>query len=144
MSEPGTKEFLKSILTDKPARKKLKKLGLSEQELDDLMESVVIRQESKNYNRILADDERKIVTPEAFGYLIHLLKLGSINRGIFEKIIFLSIQLNGFLKQKITKEMIDNIVNYIIFSGVEEITLKDLLELFFMQEPENNFGEEIN
>lgn len=144
MSEIRTKEFLKIMLTDKPARKELKKLGLSEKELDDLMKSVIVRRESNNYNRILANEERKIITPDAFGYLIHLLKLGSINKEMFEKIIILSIQLNGFLKKKITRDMIDNIVNYIIFSGIEDVSVRDLLDLFFIQENEINFDEEIN
>ncbi len=144
MSGIRTKEFLKTMLADKPARKELKKLGLSKKELDDHMESVIVHRESNNYNRILADEERKIITPGAFGYLIHLLKLGSINKEMFEKIIILSIQLNGFLKKKITRNMIDTIVNYIIFSGIEDVSVRDLLDLFFIQENEINFDEEIN
>ncbi len=144
MSEIMTKEFLKTMLADKPARKELKKLGLSEKELNEIMKSVIVRRESNNYNRILADEERKIITPAAFGYLIHLQKLGSINKEMFEKIIILSIQLNGFLKKKITRDMIDTIVNYIIFSGIEDVSVRDLLDLFFIQENEINFDEEIN
>lgn len=144
MSEIRTKDFLKTILTDKPARKELKKLGLSEKELDELMDSIIVRPESKSYNRVLGEEERKIITTDAFGYLIHLLKLGSVNKEIFEKVIVLSIQLNGFLKKKITRDMIDNIVNYIIFSGIEDVSVRDLLDLFFIQENEINFDEEIN
>lgn len=144
MSEIGTKDFLKTILAGKSGRKELKKLGLTEKELDELMESIIIRQETKNYNRILSEDERKILTTDAFGYLIHLLKLGSITKELFETVITLSLQLSGFLKRKITREMIDNIVNYIIFSGIEDISVKDLIDLFFTQENEINFNEEIN
>ncbi len=144
MTEIGTKKLLKSILAEKPARKELKKLGLTKQELDELMESIVVHQESKNYNRILSEDERRILTTSAFGYLIHLLKLDSIDKETMEKVITLSIQLNGILKKKITREMIDNIVNYIIFSGVEDVSVRDLLDLFFIQENEINFEEEIN
>ena len=144
MSEIRTKDVLKTILAEKPARKELKKLGLSEKEMDELMDSIVMRPESKSYNRILGEEERRVITTDAFGYLIHLLKLGSVNKEIFEKVITLSIQLNGFLKRKITRDMIDNIVNYIIFSGVEDVTVRDLLDLFFIQENEINFDEEIN
>ena len=144
MTEIETEEFLKTILADKPARKELKKLGLTEKELDDLMESVIVSQKSKNYNRILGEEERRIITTEAFGYLIHLLKLGSVTKEIFEKVIVLSIQLNGFLKRIITRDMIDNIVNYIIFSGIEDVSVRDLLDLFFIQENEINIDEEIN
>ena len=67
-----------------------------------------------------------------------------INKEILEKVITLSIQLNGFLKKKITRDMVDNIVNYIIFSGIEDVSVRDLLDLFFIQENEINFDEEIN
>ena len=144
MSEIRTKDVLKTVLAGKPVKKELKKLGLSEKELDDLMESIIVREEPKHYNRILGEEERRILTTDAFGYLIHLLKLGSVNKEIFEKVIVLSIQLNGFLKKKITRDMIDNIVNYIIFSGVEDVSVRDLLDLFFIQENEINFDEEIN
>ena len=144
MSEIRTKDVLKTILAGKPVKKELKKLGLSEKELDELMDSIIVRPESKSYNRILGEEERRILTTDAFGYLIHLLKLGSVNKEIFEKVIVLSIQLNGFLKKKITRDMIDNIVNYIIFSGVEDVSVRDLLDLFFIQENEINFDEEIN
>ncbi|MDP8268696.1 MAG: hypothetical protein P9L97_08215 [Candidatus Tenebribacter davisii] len=139
MSEIGSKEFLKTIFAERPVRKELKKLGLSEKELDKLMDSIIVRQESKNYNRILAEDERRIISPDGFGYLIHLLKLGSIDKDTFEKIIVLSIQLNGYLKKIINKEMIDNIVNYIIFSGIEDVSVRDLLDLFIIHESEINF-----
>ena len=144
MSEIRTKDVLKTVLAGKPVKKELKKLGLTEKELDDLMESIIVRKEPKHYNRILGEEERRILTTDAFGYLIHLLKLGSVNKEIFEKVIVLSIQLNGFLKKKITRDMIDNIVNYIIFSGVEDVSVRDLLDLFFIQENEINFDEEIN
>ncbi len=87
MTEIGTKKLLKSILAEKPARKELKKLGLTKQELDELMESIVVHQESKNYNRILSEDERRILTTSAFGYLIHLLKLDSIDKETMEKVM---------------------------------------------------------
>lgn len=144
MSEIETKDIFKSIITGKPARKELKKLGLTEEELNELMDSLIVRSGSNKYNRILGEEERRVITTDAFGYLIHLLKLGSINKDIFERVITLSIQLNGFLKKKITREMIDNVVNYIIFSGIEDVSVRDLLDLFFIQENEINFDEEIN
>ena len=43
MSEIRTKEFIKTILADKPARKELKKLGLTEKELE-LIKKIVTEQ----------------------------------------------------------------------------------------------------
>jgi hypothetical protein len=144
MSEIRIKKFMGMTLIEKPTKKELKKMGLTEKEVDDLIESIIVRKKPKHYNRILGEEERRIITTDAFGYLIHLLKLGSVNKEIFEKVIVLSIQLNGFLKKKITRDMIDNIVNYIIFSGIEDVSVRDLLDLFFIQENEINFDEEIN
>ena len=84
MSEIRTKDVLKTVLAGKPVKKELKKLGLSENELDELLESIIVRKEPKNYNRILGEEERRIITTDALGYLIHLLKLGSVNKEIFE------------------------------------------------------------
>ena len=38
----------------------------------------------------------------------------------------------------------DDIVNYIVFSGRGEVTVKDLLDAFFVQDSEIEFDDEIN
>ena len=84
------------------------------------------------------------MTPAAFGYLVHLLKIKSIDRELFENIISLSLQLNMFLRNKIDKPMMDDIVNYLIFSGQGEISVRDLIENFFIHETDFDFEEDIN
>ena len=132
------------MLNKNNADEKLKKMGLSKKEIEDFLEALVNEKDNKVYNRILADDEKRVISPEAFGYLGHLLNIGSIDEIFFEKVISLSMQLNMFMKKRIDKKMMDDIVNFIVFSGQGEITVRDLLDVFFVQESEIDFNEDIN
>ena len=136
-------DFLDVILMEKPTKNKLNKLGISEEELKHFMDSILQGKEIKAYNRILSEDEKRVLSPEAFGYLVNLLCLKSIDRDMFERIITLSMQLNIFVRKKIDKQMMDDIVNLIIFSGKSEISIKDLLDIFFIHESEFDFDDEI-
>jgi len=108
------------------------------------MEALLNEQDNKAYNRILAEDEKRVITPEAFGYLVHLLNIRSIDKIFFEKVISLSMQLNTFLKRRIDKKMMDDIVNFIVFSGQGDVTVRDLLDVFFVQDTELDFNEDLN
>ncbi len=144
MSQTGIEDFLDIMLTNKPSKEKLEKLGLSKVEIKKFLESLIQGKENKAYNRILSEDEKRTLTPEAFGYLVHLLSLKSIDRQMFERIITLSMQLNLFMRKRIDRIMMDDIVNYIVFSGRGEVTVKDLLDAFFVQDSEIEFDDEIN
>jgi len=144
MSKPGFDDLLKVVLSKKPSKEKLKKLGMTQEELDRFLDSLLYATETKAYNRILSEDEKRVLTPAAFGYLVHLLKIKSIDRELFENIISLSLQLNVFLRKKIDKPMMDDIVNYLIFSGQGEISVRDLIENFFIHETDFDFEEDIH
>ena len=144
MSKPRFDDLLKVVLSKKPSKEKLKKLGMTQEELDRFLDSLLYATETKAYNRILSEDEKRVLTPAAFGYLVHLLKIKSIDRELFENIISLSLQLNVFLRKKIDKPMMDNIVNYLIFSGQGEISVRDLIENFFIHETDFDFEEDIH
>ncbi|NQV18948.1 MAG: hypothetical protein HQ534_10435 [Armatimonadetes bacterium] len=144
MSKPRFDDLLKVVLSKRPSKEKLKKLGMTQEELDRFLDSLLYATETKAYNRILSEDEKRVLTPAAFGYLVHLLKIKSIDRELFENIISLSLQLNVFLRKKIDKPMMDNIVNYLIFSGQGEISVRDLIENFFIHETDFDFEEDIH
>jgi len=144
MSQTRLEELMELIISDKAAKAKLKKLGLSEKEIENLMKTVATQGNITSYNRILAEDEKRVITPDAFGYLMKLLNCNSINEDIFEKIITLSLQLHVFLKKQINKKMMDDIINFMIFSGQQEVTVKELLDLFFIQDSDFEFDESIN
>jgi hypothetical protein len=144
MDYSGIEEFLEKLFSNSFTRKKLDKYEMSEKELKVFMEGLVKSNETKIYNRILAEDERRAITPEAFGYLVELLSLKSIDKNLFENVISLSMQLHVFLKRKIDKRMMDDIVNFLIFSGRGEVTIRDILEILFVQDSDLIFNEDIN
>jgi hypothetical protein len=137
-------DIIDIMLNKNKADEKLEKLGLSKEEIENFMETLLNEKDNKVYNRILADDEKRVISPEAFSFLAHLLNLGSIDEIFFEKVISLSMQLNMFLKKRIEKKMMDDIVNFIVFSGQGDVTVRDLLDVFFVQESEIDFNEDIN
>ena len=144
MSPSRFEDLLDVVLEDKPSKAKLKRLGMSEEELKSFIDAILEEKEPETYNRVLSADEKKVLSTEAFGYLMHLLKINSIDRFMFEKIISLSMQLNSFMKRKMTKNMMDDIVNFLIFSGQGDVSIKDLMDIFFLQDSDIYFTEEVN
>ena len=144
MSPSRFEDLLDVVLEDKPSKAKLKRLGMTEEELKLFIDAILEEKEPETYNRVLSADEKKVLSTEAFGYLMHLLKINSIDRFMFEKIISLSMQLNSFMKRKMTKNMMDDIVNFLIFSGQGDVSIKDLMDIFFLQDSDIYFTEEVN
>lgn len=144
MDSSSFDDLLELMLSDKISHTKLKKMGLSEQDIKTYMENLLHQSSNGGYNRILADDERRVITPQAFGYLVNMLNIKSIDKETFEKVISLSMQLHLFMKRRIDKKIIDEIINYLIFSGQNEITVRDLIDFFFMEDEEDNFQDDIN
>ena len=103
-----------------------------------------MKPEKPKYNRIMAEDEKRVLTKEAFGYLMNLLNLDSIDNELFEKILALSIQLNSITKRKISKKTADELVNYLVFSGQDDVSVKDIIDIFFPYENEPIFDDEVN
>ncbi len=138
-------EVIKMFTTDKSTKEKLKKLGLSDIEINDFMEALVSGKDTSPYFRVLAEDEKRVITTEAFGYLMGLLNHKSITKDMFERIISLSMQLQMFMKKRIDRQIMDEIVNFMVFSGNSDITVRELLDIFFGKDYEIEFdSEDIN
>lgn len=144
MAQTRFDELFDVLVNDEKSKEKMKKSGISEKELQHFLSAMLNDKHHKAYHRILAEDEKRVISPEAFGYLVHLLMINSIDKNLFEKVINISMQLNLFMKNRINKEMMDEIVNYLIFSGRSEISLKEILDIFFAQENEIEFEEDMN
>ncbi|MCD4817853.1 MAG: hypothetical protein K8S23_04095 [Candidatus Cloacimonetes bacterium] len=97
------------------------------------MIQTLVKQRS-SYNRIFSNYEQRFITPQAYGYLFGLLKNDSITKITFEKIIMISTELSKFMNQKMDKARIDDILNYIMFTGEAEAELEDIYELFLMKD----------
>lgn len=117
-----------------------KEVGLSDDEkLEKLLDSYIKEQYPDSYKRVLAIDERQTLTPDAFGYLIKLLAAKSIDKHTFESTISLAMQLSKFIKGKIDIDIVDDIVNYIIFSGQYDMNIRDIIDYLFIQDTEFEF-----
>lgn len=122
----------------------LEKLGVTEEELNKYMEQVANKDKPRKYFRVLADDEKKMLTLDAYGFLINMMNIDSIDSIIFEKVIHISMQIYGFTRKKINREMITDILNMIVFSGRDELTLRDFLEVFGNPDGDYEVQEETN
>ncbi|HCX73483.1 MAG TPA: hypothetical protein DHM37_07185 [Candidatus Cloacimonas sp.] len=104
----------------------------------------MIEFEQPKYNRVMSSEEKEVLTPEAFGYLIDLLQMGSIDDETMERIIIIALQVGNFVKQRVTRQMVDEILNFIIFSGQRSVSVKDILDLLILSDHEFDFGNEVN
>lgn len=88
----------------------------------------------KSYNRIIGLDEKEAIDFESFGYLKELLRIGTIDRGGFEKIMNLCLNLQMFIKGKIDRKIIEQIVAVMIFSNWNELSVKEVIDYILHQE----------
>ena len=130
MSKSKIDDLIEALSNANPSAKELENMGLTKQEYDLFLNNLYV--DITIYNRVLADDERRALTPEAFGYLLELVKIGSIDKAQVEDLIFFSTQLYDFIPNKINKIMMDEIVNFAKFSD-EIVTLNDVMELFLVK-----------
>ncbi len=141
MSKSKFNDLIEILSNANPSAEELEKMGLTRQEFDLFRSDFDV--DNIIYNRILADDERRALTPEAFGYLLELVEIGSINKEQAEDIIFFSTQLYDFVPHKINKIMMDEIINFAKFSE-EIVTLNDVMELFLVKKNFIQFKGNVN
>ena len=137
------KSFLEMVLDKKPDKKVLDKMGISESEYREFMKTIT-EFEQPRYNRIMSKEEKRALTPQAFGYLIDLLQIGSIGDETMERIIAIALQVGDFVKQRVNRQMIDEILNFIMFSGQRNVSVKEILDLLILSDNEYDFGSEVN
>jgi uncharacterized protein Smg (DUF494 family) len=137
------KSFLEMVLDKKPDKKVLDRMGISESEYKEFMKTMIEFEQPK-YNRIMSSEEKRALTPQAFGYLIDLMHIGSIDDETMERIISIALQVGSFVKQRVNRQMIDEILNFIMFSGQRNISVKDVLDLLILSDNEYDFGSEVN
>ncbi|MFO7897043.1 MAG: hypothetical protein R6U84_08930 [Candidatus Cloacimonadales bacterium] len=132
MSKSRFNDLLEILTSTNPSNEQLKKMGLTQSDLNSYRDSSHSDLNNVIYNRILSSDEKRALTPEAFGYVLDLIRIGSIDKQMAEDFIFYSTQLADFVPQKVNKIMIDEIVNYVTFSD-KYVTVNDVLELFLVK-----------
>lgn len=143
MSNSRFNDLLDIITSSNPTVEELKKMGITPEEYAIFKENSDLSLDSAIYNRVLAADEKRALTPEAFGYILDLIRIGSIEREQAEDFIFYSTQLYDFIPHKVNKLMMDEIVNFVSFSD-EYVTVNDVLELFLVKKNFIQFKGNIN
>jgi len=132
--EPGKGVALEGLNTER----------VQTEEIKHNMEYLSSKDKPKKFFRILADDEKRMLTTDAYGFLINMMNIESIDSLTFEKVIHISMQIYGFTRKKINREMITDILNMIVFSGKEELSLRDFLEVFGNPDADYEIQEDIN
>lgn len=143
MSKSRFNDLMDILTTSNPSASKLKEMGISKKDLELYRDSMDAELGTVIYNRILAADEKRALTPDAFGYILDLIRIGSIDKQQAEDFIFYSTQLYDFIPQKINKPMMDEIVNFVKFSD-QLITVNDIMELFLVKKNFIQFKGMIN
>ncbi len=132
MSELSFKKIL-----DNPTSADLKKMGLSKEEFEN-MTSSLLDFKPESYKRVMNTQEKKIILPETFGYLVKLVHTQTISKEQFEKIINISLQLYEFIRKEITIEMLDVVLNFVVFTDLETISINELVDMLYLKENKNN------
>jgi len=117
-------QFSEDFLTSLSKEERIRLYGLMNPE----------RAARESYNRIIGLDEKEAIDFESYGYLKELLRIGTIDRGGFEKIMNLCLNLQMFIKGKIDRKIIEQIVAVMIFSNWNELSVKEVIDYILRQE----------
>lgn len=144
MAKSKFNDLLEIILSDKPSKEKLQEMGITEKDLENFNNKFSDNFISVVYNRILTIDEKRALTPDAFDYILDLIRIRSIDKSMAEDFILYSTQLSEIISTKVNKKMMDEIINYVKFSGTEYVTANDIIELFLIRKDFIHFKGNIN
>ncbi len=140
--DKGVGELLDILFSEGLSRAKLLNLGFSEDDADNFMR--MLHQDNSSYMRILNKEERESFTSDAIIFLLSMLQSGSIDREVFEHVIAVCMQIVYFTSRKMNKKKVDNVLNFVIFNEAKDVSIKEMIELFFMQEYEIEFDDEVH
>jgi len=116
-NEIHSKEDLEAMFPD----------GIPE-EISDFISSMEMDFNKNYYNRILSLNEKIAIEPEAFGYLMKIFNIGSINKDEFERILSMSSAIYSMTNLSINENRMVNIIDLVLLSPVENFTMKHILD----------------
>lgn len=138
----GLSELLDIIFSEDLSKKRLMTLGFSEEDAENFLK--MLHHDNTRYMRILNREERESLTSDAIIYLLSLLQSNAITRDEFEQVIALCTQIVYFSGRKMDKINVDNVLNFVVFNEPKDISIKEMIELFFLQEYEIDFDDEVH
>jgi len=80
MSKSRFNDLLEILTSANPSNEQLKKMGITQADLNNYRDSSPAQLNNVIYNRILSADEKRALTPDAFGYILDLIRIGSIDK----------------------------------------------------------------
>jgi uncharacterized protein Smg (DUF494 family) len=140
--DKGFSELLDLLFSEDMDKDRLLKLGFSEEDADNFLR--MMSQDPKGYMRIVTREERQSFTMDAIIYLLSLLQSDAIDRDTFEHVIAVCMQIVYLTNRKLNKPKVDSVLNFIIFNEAKDVSIKEMIELFFMQEYEIDFDDEVH
>ncbi|MDD3050388.1 MAG: hypothetical protein PHR06_04515 [Candidatus Cloacimonetes bacterium] len=81
------------------------------------------------YRRSISEDEKRIFTKNAYGFLLQLLQNGSITADFYEEIINLCVHVEFFARRKIDRDSLIGLIDKITISKHSNIHLREILEI---------------
>ncbi|MCF7920144.1 MAG: DUF494 family protein [Candidatus Cloacimonetes bacterium] len=138
----GVNELLDLLFSTELDKEQLQQLGFSEEDAENFLR--MMRKDNGNYMRILTREERNSFTMDSMIYLLSLLQSKAIDRDTFEHVIAVCMQIVYFTRRKLNKQRVDSVLNFIIFNEAKDVSIKEMIELFFMQEYEIEFDDEVH
>lgn len=141
MANNKFKKFMDIMMSDEPKSTDLQKIGISARE-HQRFRRFLLGIETNSYNRIMTNAEKELFTADAFRYLVQMVHQKAIATEDFENVISICMQLQDILQIRLTKDNVDDILNYVVFLKTGELDIKMILETIFMGN--NNYNKEIN
>lgn len=141
MANNKFKKFMDIMMSDEPKSTDLQKIGISARE-HQRFRRLLLGIETNSYNRIMTNAEKELFTADAFRYLVQMVHQKAIATEDFENVISICMQLQDILQIRLTKDNVDDILNYVVFLKTGELDIKMILETIFMGN--NNYNKEIN
>lgn len=91
----------------------------------------VLKNRKNTYNRILSNQEKEALSPEAFGYLLSLASLKSITRYQFEYMLLLSINMFNITFRQLDLKQIQKMVDIVVLEANGNVNPNKLAAMLF-------------
>ncbi len=112
--------------------------GLTEDQLIDLVKKHISKEDvKKKYHRTLDIIESRAMTVKAYGYLMNMYNINSIDDVSLEKILQLCLHLYFNTDQPVSKLKMDKIITMVNFAEVDQASMKDFIETLLTDNGKN-------
>ncbi|MDP8232514.1 MAG: hypothetical protein P9L91_07605 [Candidatus Zophobacter franzmannii] len=103
---------------------------LTDEERNILYDMLVLDKSTQNtYNRLLSNRESMAITTGAYGYLLSMYQIKSISGMDLENILNSCVSIAREINSIIDKDKMDKIVTIYLFTGLQNVTSGDYLEM---------------